>query len=126
MFWLNRYTLIIENKSELHIVTGAAGQEMVLRPTSVQRKMLDDLMSGESKNEEDMMTAFGEVLIKTLYDGGVLLTEKPKDDDIFSRTNAYFEAYGMKDARARLSQKDVIILGCGGIGTHMASDCSWS
>ena len=120
MFWLNRYTLIIENKSELHIVTGAAGQEMVLRPTSVQRKMLDDLMSGESKNEEDMMTAFGEVLIKTLYDGGVLLTEKPKDDDIFSRTNAYFEAYGMKDARAKLSQKDVIILGCGGIGTHMA------
>ena len=120
MFWLNRYTLIIENKGELHIVTGEAGQEMVLHPTAAQRKILDNLMSGEAKTEEDMVTAFGEALIKTLYAVGVLLTEKPKDDNIYSRTNAYFEAYGMKDARARLSQKDVMIFGCGGIGTHMA------
>ena len=120
MLWINRYTLVIENNGDFHFITGAAKNEIVIRPTGEGRKVLERLFSDSPVSREELINSFGERIVSELCGCGALVSEKPAEDDIYSRTDAYFSAYGMKDARKKLSEKDVIILGCGGIGTHMA------
>ena len=120
MLRLNRYALIMDINKDIHIITGAMEKEIILHPTEGQRSLIDRLMSNEAVSREELSLSLGEENVNALCSCGALITENSEVESIYSRTDAYFEAYGMKEARKRLSEKDVIILGCGGIGTHMA------
>lgn len=85
-----------------------------------QKDLLKRLSKGEFVSEEEIRGVFSDPVAKEWLDRGWLVDVRPDTESMDSRTKAFFDSLGIPKAQQRLKEKSVLILGCGGIGTHMA------
>ena len=118
-FTLDPFALVIkaEEKYNFFLCNNIAEQ---ITPSEKQIQVLDSMSKGEFYTYEELCDFFGKAFVDKLISSGSFVSENIDISSIFSRTNAFFKTHDMPDARKRLSKQKVLILGCGGIGTHMA------
>lgn len=117
---LNPYSLIIRENSTYHFVFTDLSDTFEITLSSGQSELLEHLKSGESVEQDTLEAVFTRDIVKLLIERGVLIESEPDTSSIFSRTNAFFQTFNMPEARSCLQESHVLILGCGGIGTHIA------
>ncbi len=117
---LNPYVLVADVKGTYFFILSDDRQPVRLMPTKRQSQMLEEMDQGAWFSYEELCGAFDQSVVDALVQNGCLVPEKVDTTSIFSRTDAFFLTHHMPEARSRLSEKKVLILGCGGIGTHMA------
>lgn len=117
---LNPYALIIERNQIYHFVSADHFDDLQIKPTDAQRECLEKLKNGNEMDSTELADVFTKDLLDELVRRGVFSADKIDTTSIFSRTDAFFSTFHMPEARARLKASHVLILGCGGIGTHMA------
>ena len=87
--------------------------------TADKKELLNILLSKGALNRAELCFLFGEESTNKLISYGIII-EGENDESITSRSKAFYEQYGLNDVENTLSKKSVLILGCGGIGTHVA------
>ena len=117
---INPYSLIIRENSTCHFVFSDLSDTLEIILSSSQSDLLEHLKSGESIEQDELEAVFSHDVVKLLVEKGVLVENEIDTSSIFSRTNAFFNSFNMPEARSRLQKSHVLILGCGGIGTHIA------
>lgn len=117
---LNPYTLVINANGIYNLFLGDHNNAVKIAPNHIQLQVLDSLNSGSFYEYQDLCSVFGKTAVDALLSQGCLMPGKIDTESMFSRTNAFFLTHNMPEARMRISSKKVLILGCGGIGTHMA------
>lgn len=117
---LNPYTLIIKDNNRLLFILSDANNPIVSEIDDEKLHVLQQLHEGAFLDQSDLCNIFSEQTVKDLLTTGLFLPVSVDTESMFSRTNAFFMSHNMPNARASLMSKKVLILGCGGIGTHMA------
>lgn len=117
---LNPYSLIIRENSTCHFVFTDLSDTLEITLSNSQNELLKHLKSGERMEQDELEAVFTHDVVKLLLERGVLTENETDTNSIFSRTNAFFQTFNMPEARSRLQESHVLILGCGGIGTHIA------
>lgn len=117
---LNPYTLIIKDNNRLLFILSDANNPIVSEIDDEKLHVLQQLHEGAFLDQSDLCNIFSEQTVKDLLTTGSFLPVSVDTESMFSRTNAFFMSHNMPNARASLMSKKVLILGCGGIGTHMA------
>lgn len=116
---LNPFALVIKNGGHCQFL-GEGNATLTLGLNVERQKCVDDLVSGEAVEREYLCGVFSPETVDAMVNNQILLENLPDTESIRSRTDAFFKTFNMPEARERLNQKKVLILGCGGIGTHMA------
>ena len=119
-YYLNPFALI--SKEDGRICFVGADKESIRRYSfdALQREVLARLTSGEAVSEQTLCEVFPAQVLDDWKGNDWLVPEMPDTVSMDSRTEAFYRAYGMTDAGQRMRGKSVLVLGCGGIGTHMA------
>ncbi len=117
---LNPYALIIKDSNRLIFILSDTDNPIVVEFTEKHLQMLKKMHEGEFIEYEVLCRIFGEKVIRELFNSGCFLQTRIDTESLFSRTDAFFMSHNMPIAREKLKNKKVLILGCGGIGTHMA------
>ncbi|MBU3089184.1 ThiF family adenylyltransferase [Clostridium gasigenes] len=121
--YLNSFVPIVIDKD--YYIFGAGGQfsgsdDDKFKLTNKQISMLNKLVEGKSFFSDELEEAFGSKLYEYFVKKSIITTIKQDKEGLFSRTDAFYEINKMGNVRRLLSKKRVMILGCGGIGTHVA------
>lgn len=114
------YALTAKQGEMMFFLDEGAEDARVYRFTAEQTALLQRLADGEFLPEEEIRAALSDEVTDELLSLGRLTAEKVDTSSMDSRTAAFCAAHDMADAPDMLRQKSVMILGCGGIGTHMA------
>lgn len=117
---LNPYTLIIKDENRLLFILSDANNPIISEIEDEKLLTLQQLHEGAFLDQTALCKIFGEQTVKDLLMTGAFLPVSVDTESMFSRTDAFFMSHNMPNARASLASKKVVILGCGGIGTHMA------
>lgn len=117
---LNPYTLIIKDENKLMFILSDANNPIVSGIDEEKLLSLRQMHEGAFVDQTELCRLFGEQTVKDLSMTGSFLPVSVDTESMFSRTNAFFMSHNMPNARSSLMSKSVLILGCGGIGTHMA------
>lgn len=88
--------------------------------TENQEENLSKLFDGNEFEYDELCKIYTKEQTDFFLNNNILCLENPDTEGINSRTDAFFSTYNMPQAREYLNQKHILILGCGGIGTHMA------
>lgn len=81
---------------------------------------LKTLLSGSFLSETALSSLFGEETVRDMVISKILTDEDLPSRSISQRTRDFFEQYYTKEQFDSLKEKKVLVLGCGGIGTHIA------
>lgn len=119
-YTINPYALISKYEHTYFFIGEDGTQPITLELSKKQEELLSSMLNGKFIDYETICEFFDSKLVDLLILTAILVDKSPDTVSLFSRTDAYFNMYGMKEARAKLSTKSVIILGCGGIGSHIA------
>lgn len=117
---LNPYTLIIKDENRLVFILSDTNNPIISEIDDEKLLTLRQMHEGDFIDQADLCRIFGEQTVKDLSMTGSFLPVSVDTESMFSRTNAFFMSHNMQNARSNLISKRVLILGCGGIGTHMA------
>lgn len=117
---LNPFVLVVKMNDTYNFILSDHTNPLQLKPMEKQRQILDRMNNGEFYSYEELSGCFGDTFVDALMKEGCFVPDSIDTNSLYSRTNAFFLTHNMPDARTKLSDKKVIILGCGGIGTHMA------
>lgn len=117
---LNPYVVVINADGEYNLFLSDYEKPIKLTPDATQAQMLESMNKGAFYDYEHLCEKLDKHIVDKLMQSGCLVPNIIDTQSIFSRTNAFFLTHNMPEARERLSKKKVLILGCGGIGTHMA------
>lgn len=88
--------------------------------TEKQKSLFGSLFRHEGLEEEKLKLIFGIDTIEQWIRDDVLVNRCIDYSGIDSRNQAYFWNKGMTNAKEVLEKSSVLILGCGGLGTHIA------
>lgn len=116
-YYLNGYLAVDKEKNEYFIVERNFS---TVNYNAKQRQMFKQLVGGEGFTEHELRKVFPKELFHPLVEQEILLSYKVNDQTIGSRNESYFYNKNIKDASNVIKTKSVLILGCGGLGTHMA------
>ena len=114
------YALTAMQGEKLYFLGEGAEDTRGYRFSDDQMSLLRQLADGGFKPEEEIRAVLSDAVTDELLSLGRLTAEEVDTTSMDSRTAAFCAAYGMPDAPERLHEKSVMIMGCGGIGTHMA------
>lgn len=121
-YYLNKFAPVIKEKE--NYVFGNNGQfsfgSKKLSLNDNQKKYLELLINGEGIEKDELIKVFGNYNFNYFINNKILITYIQNTDNIYSRSEAFFEMCNIKNAHEKLSEKKVMILGCGGIGTHVS------
>lgn len=119
-FTLNPYTLVINQKGVYNFILSDVSSSVSFAPSEEQVSIIENMHKGTFYEYEELCNAFGKEATDNLVKTGCVIPGTIDTSSMHSRTNAFFLTHNMPEARAKLSSKKILILGCGGIGTHMA------
>jgi molybdopterin/thiamine biosynthesis adenylyltransferase len=85
-----------------------------------QMELVKRLLAGEFLPENRIRSVLTDEITDTLISHAMLVTKRVDTVSIDSRTRAFYRMHGMAGAENSLHEKSVLILGAGGIGTHMS------
>lgn len=114
------YALTAMRGEKLYFLGEGAEDTRGYRFSDDQMSLLRQLADGGFKPEEEIRAVLSDAVTDELLSLGRLTAEEVDTTSMDSRTAAFCAAHGMPGALERLREKSVMILGCGGIGTHMA------
>lgn len=117
---LNPYTMVIDVNGEYKFFLTDHNNAIKLMPNEEQLHLFEHMSQGDFCEYEHLCDILGTTIVDALIQTGCIVPGSIDTQSLFSRTNAFFLTHNMPEARARLSSKRVLVLGCGGIGTHMA------
>lgn len=117
---LNPFTLVYKNNDRYCFASFSSGSPLEYSFSDEQTAVFNRLKGGEYIEYDALCDVFTKELTDALIAGDFFCEREVDTESIYSRTNAFFSTYNMNGAREKLSGKSVLILGCGGIGTHMA------
>lgn len=119
-YYLDPFVLITRANDRINFVGAGAENIRSYVFDEAQQKQLSLLLQGQPLSEEQLVDSFSAKTVEEWKKQGWLTAQCLDTVTIDSRTEAFYRAYGMQDAGQQLRKKSVLILGCGGIGTHMA------
>lgn len=119
-FTLNPYTLIANTHGEYCFILADIEHPIKLSPNDEQLKTLNNLYNNSFFEYDELCKIFNHDVVDALIKTGCFVPVSIDAQSMFSRTDAFFLTHNMPNARTNLNNKKVLILGCGGIGTHMA------
>lgn len=119
-FTLNPYTLVINQNGVYNFILTDHNNPVSFAPSEEQRAIIENMHKGEFYEYEQLRNALGKEITDKLVQMGCVIPGVIDTNSMHSRTNAFFITHNMPEAREKLSSKKILILGCGGIGTHMA------
>ncbi|MFT4143477.1 MAG: ThiF family adenylyltransferase [Mobilitalea sp.] len=120
---LNKYVPIL--KSKKGYIFGTEGyfsldSDTIKSFDKNQEIVLEQLINGDVIAKEYLLEIFGEELFSFFMTKGLFVLDDVDTDSIYSRSKAYYFFNNMGNVQKKLAAKTVLILGCGGIGTHVA------
>lgn len=78
------------------------------------------LLQGEGLDEGSLINKWGSKQVAKWKESGLLLPYEIDEKHMNSRTDSFYYFLGLKNAEQKLANSKVLILGCGGIGSHVA------
>ena len=117
---LNPFALVIKADDTFNFILSDHANPVQLSPNAVQIQMLENMHRGEFYSYDELCEKFERSFVDELMKTGCIVPGTIDNSSLYSRTNAFFLTHNMPNARENLAAKKVLILGCGGIGTHMA------
>lgn len=117
---LNPFALVVKADDTFNFILSDHVNPVQLKPNCVQLQVLENMHRGEFYPYDELCGNFDKSFVDELMRTGCLVPGAIDTNSLYSRTNAFFLTHNMPNARANLSDKKILILGCGGIGTHMA------
>jgi len=122
LLYLNRFTAIVEqdNKYFFEINSRLGINWYEVKFSFERKKNLEQMLEGNGFAKNELIVIWGEKTIEHFIHNGILLSSPQDIKYINSRTNAYFQFEHINNSAEILARKKVMILGCGGIGTHVA------
>lgn len=83
---------------------------------------MKELMTGQAFEEADLKKLFPEEMLGDFFRQKVLIPETLEQDQesVVSRNKSYFFINRLPEYSTAIQNKTVVVLGCGGIGTHVA------
>ena len=121
---LNPFAQVIKADDTYNFILADQLNPARIKPNDVQLQAFDNMYHGEFYMYDELCRMFDTSFIDELMRTGCLvpitIDTSIDTSSLYSRTNAFFLTHNMPNARENLSDKKILILGCGGIGTHMA------
>ncbi|SHH74137.1 ThiF family adenylyltransferase [Clostridium grantii] len=111
---------IKENEVFFGITMGKSSQKHKFHFIEKQKEIIKKLIAGESFSKEELIEYLGEDTVNYFIKNKIILNHTQDTQSICSRTNAYFNMHLNSRALNKLKKSTVLLLGCGGIGTHVA------
>ncbi|MBR6622944.1 MAG: ThiF family adenylyltransferase [Ruminococcus sp.] len=116
-YYLNQYYPVI-SQPDGTVVFPLIGK------TSYSLEKMQELLNGGCIDEEKVIADFGKETFEKWLSDGVLLTEQPDTVSRYSRADSFCFFMNIPDHRKKLKKSKILILGCGGIGSHVAWNMS--
>ncbi len=85
-----------------------------------QEAVFQEMLVGEGFEQSLLEEIFSDEIVKYWIDNKILIKVLIDNKNIYSRSMSYYWHNNMGNVQGILSQKSVLILGCGGIGSHVA------
>ena len=128
-YQLNQYSQIFIDKNNRIIFHSTPNKnndekKLVFSPKSDQQNnLLYTLFQGCSLSECELRNIFKEDEIAFLLSEKILIAESNTSDTLYMRSEAFYQNYLNTDIQNKISNKKILILGCGGIGTYGYTWC---
>ena len=119
-FTLNPYALVIETDGTTNFILSDHTNPVKIFLNEEQSNVLSDMSKQSFLEYETLCQVFDVSFVNMLIQNGCFVPAAIDTISSYSRTNAFFATHNMPEARNRLNRAKVLILGGGGIGTHMA------
>lgn len=119
-FTLNPFALVIESNGITNFILGDHTNPIKSVLSNEQSEVLANMNKQEFIEYDVLCQLFDTHLVNTLIQNGCFVPANIDTVSCYSRTNAFFATHNMPEARKRLNEAKVLVLGAGGIGTHMA------
>lgn len=121
MFYLNLYFTVIKDAggysfAELNMVEK---ENIHLKLNEKQEFIFQQLLEGKGIEKEFFQQVFGEDVFKNWMKKHILIQNPIDQTSIYSRSKAFYWRNQCGNAQEILKDKKVLILGCGGIGSHV-------
>lgn len=117
---LNPYALVIETNGTTNFILADHTNPVKIILNDKQAEVLSNMNKQEFLDYETLCEVFEKSVVDELVQNGCFVPGMLDTVSSHSRTNAFFATHNMPGARQRLNQAKVLLLGSGGIGTHMA------
>lgn len=122
-YYLNQYIPVVRNGNKyLFGINGflSLEEDQFVELNSKQEDVLQFLAKGECLSEDKAIRIFGNDMFLNFIESKILIPHTLDISSIYSRSKAYYFFNKMGNVQEVLTQKKVLILGCGGIGSHVA------
>ena len=118
-YYLNPYLPIIakDDRIRFPLEIGSEGDVLI---DDCNRASFDQLLSFSGVEEESLTKVWGRERIDSWKQSGVLLPFEADRQGRNSRTDSYYFLKKLGSSKQLLRTKTVLILGCGGVGSHVA------
>jgi len=83
-------------------------------------ELMQRLIGKNAIEESEISDIIGEEELNSWKEKKLLINKAVDDKGIYSRSGAYYYHKSIEGSQAELARKKVMILGCGGIGSHVA------
>ncbi|ABX43927.1 HesA/MoeB/ThiF family protein [Lachnoclostridium phytofermentans] len=88
--------------------------------TKEQESTLEEMINGKEYTKEYLIEKWGKETLEDLIKKGTFINYQIDTEGIYSRSKAYYSINKYGNVQEKLSAAKVLILGCGGIGSHVA------
>lgn len=118
-YYFNLFNVVVKNKDSYEFPE-VENIESSFKFNSIQENKFLKLMNGEKFSKKDLEDIFGKELIESWIENSILINMPIDDKAINSRSISYYWHKKMGNVPKVLIGKTVLIMGCGGIGSHVA------
>ena len=119
-YTINPYAQIIRNKDKYEFYAPPQKSTTITTEISISEELLKKMLSEDGLTREDLICTIGEDKANFLIEHKIYLTSLKEDDTVFSRTSQFFEQHLSAEQQKQIAESNLLILGCGGIGSSIA------
>lgn len=119
-YTINPYAQIIRNKDKYEFYAPPQKSTTIKTEISISEELLKKMLSEDGLTREDLICTIGEDKANFLIEHKIYLTSLKEDDTVFSRTSQFFEQHLSAEQQKQIAESNLLILGCGGIGSSIA------
>ncbi len=109
----------LQESETVQIAALGEGQMRSLRDVA-RASIMERFLAGEAVEQEKLAQLVPAEVLQRMEERGWLLSEMPDMTSLYARSRAFCNQYLGPGAWEKLDHKSVMVLGCGGIGTHLA------
>lgn len=121
MFYLNLYYTVIKDEKGYSFVelNMSEKKNSYLTFNEEQEMVFNQLIEGKGIEREPFQQIFGEEVFNSWFKKQILVSNPIDQKSIYSRSKAFYWRNQCGNVQDILKKKKVLVLGCGGIGSHV-------